>query len=78
MNDPYGQSPTHQWGQQEDDFKPPYTQDPLPGTPYPPYGQPNLSPAAARALRRRSNRSMFPIRFQRRDLSRVTAWLLPA
>jgi hypothetical protein len=45
MNDPYGQSPTHQWGQ-EDDFKPPYTQDPVPGTPYPPYGQPNLSSAA--------------------------------
>jgi len=48
MNDPYGQSPTHQWGQ-EDDFKPPYTQDPLPGTPYPPppqYPQPNLSSAA--------------------------------
>jgi hypothetical protein len=49
MNDPYGQSPTHQWGQLEDDFKPPYTQDPVPGSPYPPYGQPNLSPAAAQS-----------------------------
>jgi hypothetical protein len=48
MNDPYGQSPTHQWGQ-EDDFKPPYTQDPLPGSPYPPYGQPINSPAVAQS-----------------------------
>ena len=39
MNDPYGQSPTRQWGQQEDDFRPPYTQDPPIAASYPPFAQ---------------------------------------
>ena|SRR5215469_6101911 len=39
MNDPYGQSPTRQWGQPEDDFRPPYTQDPPIAASYPPFAQ---------------------------------------
>jgi hypothetical protein len=44
MSDQYGmQYPAAQWGTPEDDFKPPYTQDPpqVP-PPYPPYGQPTV------------------------------------
>jgi hypothetical protein len=41
MSDQYGMHyPAAQWGTPEDDFKPPYTQDPPQVPPYPPYGQP--------------------------------------
>jgi hypothetical protein len=44
MNDPYGQSPTRQWGQPEDDFKPPYTQDPPIAASYPQFAQQGYPP----------------------------------
>jgi hypothetical protein len=44
MNDPYGQSPTRQWGQPEDDFRPPYTQDPPIAASYPPFAQQGYPP----------------------------------
>src|SRR5215472_9159942 len=44
MSDPYGmQYPAAQWGTPEDDFKPPYTQDPPQVPPYPPYAQPTVA-----------------------------------
>jgi hypothetical protein len=44
MSDQYGmQYPAAQWGTPEDDFKPPYTQDPPQMPPYPPYGQPTVA-----------------------------------
>jgi hypothetical protein len=44
MNDPYGQSPTRQWGQPEDDFRPPYTQDPPIAASYPQFAQQGYPP----------------------------------
>ena len=44
MNDPYGQSPTRQWGQPEDDFRPPYTQDPPITASYPQFAQQGYPP----------------------------------
>jgi hypothetical protein len=44
MNDPYGQSPTRQWGQPEDAFRPPYTQDPPIATSYPQFAQQGYPP----------------------------------
>lgn len=50
MNDPYAmQSSTGQWGQPEDDFKPPYTQDPPMAPPYPQYAQPTYAAAPTKA-----------------------------
>lgn len=44
MNDPYGQLPTRQWGEPEDDFKPPYTQDPPTTASYPQFAQQGYPP----------------------------------
>jgi hypothetical protein len=44
MSDQYGmQYQSAQWGTPEDDFKPPYTQDPPQVPPYAPYGQPTVA-----------------------------------